>query len=220
MKRQKKTLIIRSKEKTDKKENPQVTILMTELFPKNPYVFFAAARHYEKQKDWTRAHESYLAACRLKDGVGDNGKSGSSGPTTNIDAATDAYYQSMMGHYATALKEFDKAIADDPDFTVNYKNRALAYRKLNKIDLALADEKKVAELIKEKTGRHHQFNQNQKEEMLGFNASMHVHTQSYEQAIAEANQGLKINPKDLDCLLARAQAESAHGQIQGSANGL
>ena len=51
-----------------------------------------------------------------------------------------------MGNYDEALKDYDKAIELDPNYTFAYNNRGLAFYKLDKFEEALKDYDKAIEL--------------------------------------------------------------------------
>lgn len=53
-----------------------------------------------------------------------------------------------LGNFQDAANQFGRAVTLNPDNTAAYQGRAKAYRKLGKIALAIADEKKVSELKK------------------------------------------------------------------------
>ena len=55
-----------------------------------------------------------------------------------------AYHYS--GNFDKAVADFSSAIGLNPSMKDAYTNRAVSYRKLNKIALAAADETKAAEL--------------------------------------------------------------------------
>lgn len=56
----------------------------------------------------------------------------------------DYYYE--FGKYEDALKDYNEAVRLKPDYPYNYSDRANAYEKLGKTDLAAADNKKFDEL--------------------------------------------------------------------------
>ena len=56
----------------------------------------------------------------------------------------DFYYE--LGKFEEALKDYTKAIELKPDYQYHYSDRASAYEKLGKTDLAEADKKKAEEL--------------------------------------------------------------------------
>lgn len=52
----------------------------------------------------------------------------------------------ILGNSDKAVEDMGKVIAIDPKWVNAYKVRGAAYTKLGKLDLAAADQKKVAEL--------------------------------------------------------------------------
>jgi Flp pilus assembly protein TadD len=217
----KKSWIIKSSLEAPKKRNPEAPVILAEMFPKNASILFGLANYYEGKKNWTKAHDAYVQACKLRDPEDNpfrhsssNTDSDKANEDSDIDPGTDAYYQLMMGHYATAIKELSKAIAEHPNWAINYRNRALAYRKINKPDLAQADEKKLAELAKEKRPRFRSFEGKLPENRQ---ASLHVMGGQYEMALEDADVALKKTSKEPTVWLAKAQAELKLGRYQDAA---
>jgi Flp pilus assembly protein TadD len=52
----------------------------------------------------------------------------------------------MLKSYEKAIADFTEVIRLKPDRRKTYELRAIAYRKIGKLDLAKADEKKASEL--------------------------------------------------------------------------
>ena len=49
----------------------------------------------------------------------------------------------VLGQYATALEDYDKAIQLDPDDTMAYYNRGVAYKELGRYHRAIEDYDRV-----------------------------------------------------------------------------
>ncbi|MBK7934253.1 MAG: tetratricopeptide repeat protein [Acidobacteria bacterium] len=101
----------------------------------NTYVFLGIVR--EAKKDLKGAIADHTKAIEIN--------------SKNVDA----YYfrglmRFMIKDYQEAINDFTESIKIDPkfEFGANYIQRARAYRAMNKISLAVADEKKAAALAK------------------------------------------------------------------------
>ncbi|MBU6452229.1 MAG: hypothetical protein KGS72_10650 [Cyanobacteria bacterium REEB67] len=221
----KKSWVVKSRQEVPRQKNVEAPLILAEMFPKNASIQYGLANYYEGKKNWTKAHDAYVQACKLRDpednffkhsdASKDRGDKNDKDKTdSDIDPGTDAYYQLMMGHYATAIKELSKAIDEHPNWSINYRNRALAYRKINKPELAQADEKKLAELARSKQSGVRSFARSMPENRQ---ASLYVMTGQYEMALECADAVSKKTPaKDQAQVvsLASAQAELKLGRYQ------
>ncbi len=118
-------------------------------------------------------------------------------------ACNCAYMELMMGHYATAVKLLSRAIKLNPTYIGSYKNRALAYRKLHKDDLAVQDESKIKQLEAAKKGSRTTFTQPEGPSSL---LLLLVAIGSYESTLDLAERILKKDPHSALAHLSRARA--------------
>jgi tetratricopeptide (TPR) repeat protein len=202
----KKTWIIKAKHSTPRKK-PDIKGLEAAagLFPKSTGLLAEISRIGEEQKNWPVALEYYRKA--FDPGppniAVENLVSGSSATTNQGQVAANcAYFELMMGHYTTAVKLLSKAIELDPDYVVNYKNRAEAYRKLHKLDLAIQDEKKMKELM---AANKVQVIRTPKPESNGSIPMIFVAIGEYDEALSRADAMLHKAPKSGIAHLARAR---------------
>jgi hypothetical protein len=222
----KKSFVVTSRLSVRKKFSPTSYTALEAMFPNNPELLAELQNVYDKQGDWVKAHEVFgkLRALDAKKEAERNEalifSQDSLGHHMNtFENATDAYYVLQMGHYDTAIKMLNALIEKHPDSLLNYKNRALAYRKLKKDDLALKDEQKIAELQKarlaegpdkhfERVKRQHPADYLKSKTALGFGI--------YEQAIAEADKELAANPNAVISMAVKADAEAKLGRYSAA----
>jgi len=228
-----KTWIFRSRHASAPKPDLSGQLALAALYPKNVSVLSSTSRLCEAEKNWPLALEYYRKAFILTPPADTlenlvNPPDPERGDATRT--ANCAYFELMMGHYQTAVKELSHCIELDPGYAANYKNRAEAYRRLHKLDLAAADEKKLNDLRAQgKLSGHPVFDD--KGSRSSYSANSHAaasHTdfrQSlsplvladlnlYEDAIKSSEALLKSEPKSGPALLARAKARLRLGRYQ------
>ena len=217
----KKSFVITSKYMVRKKVSTSAYTTLQAMFPNNIQILRELQAAYDDQGDWTKAHETYTKLRQLEAKKEEENKNSpmarerhSRHLAPHIDDSTDAYYVLQMGHYQTAIKQLNSLIEKNPEAITNYKNRALAYRKLKKYDLAIKDEKKIAEMQKaraaegepERSARMHHFKSDfqKSTRFLVFNL--------FEQALSEADKELAAHPDSISSLMAKADAEAMLGR--------
>lgn len=108
-----------------------------QLDPKDAEPYYNRAKVFSSQKLYSKAIADLDIYVELN--------------KTNIPFLADGYQNrslaySNLGNTTQALKDISSAIDLDPNVASRFKNRAILYRKLGKIALAEADEKKAASL--------------------------------------------------------------------------
>jgi tetratricopeptide (TPR) repeat protein len=210
-----KTWILRSRH-TNAKRKTDIRGLQAaaQLYPKNVSILSMVSITCDEQKNWPLALEYYRKAFDPRPSPTspeDLVLAGDSNTERSQIAANCAYFELMMGHYQTAVNLLNKAIELEPLYGVNYKNRAAAYRKLHKPDLAAQDEKKLQQLQSTKTLKATTISRSDTRKSLSL---FYAHMGMYDQAIKMADQMLAKVPKSGLAHLARARSLVGVGRYE------
>src|SRR5215203_3325464 len=121
---------------------------LIQIEPNNPDNFYARRDLYEAQELFDKAIEDQTTILNfiLQDDSADNIKL-----IEGFMKRVELYEK--KGDFENAVKDYSEAIRLNPESERHYYNRAEAYRKLGKNDLADADMKKIDELLPAKEGK-------------------------------------------------------------------
>jgi len=144
----KKTYRLHSQNLEDKSFNASSCEALAQLFAKNGNVLFFVSRKFESQKLWAKALEYYKRSFSVgwKRELVDPAEPPEPMVQSGHYQATCAYFESLLGRNAEALKYYNRAIALSPNYSINYTNRAQLYLKMAKPELAEKDIERVNQL--------------------------------------------------------------------------
>ena len=107
-----------------------------------------------------------------------------------------------LGEYELAIGDFDAAIQIDENYALAYANRGLARRLSGDYERAIEDY-----LQAEEAGYNNTYN-------LAYGLGIsYYNLEQYEQALANLNTALDVDPEDVDALLARGRTHVALGNV-------
>ncbi|MBK9621911.1 MAG: tetratricopeptide repeat protein [Candidatus Obscuribacter sp.] len=173
---------------------------LAELYPNNSAVLDTLRREYERQGNWRKAleyHKRYGAV--VKPGVlaQVNAKA--------VDLSKDGLYMGTLGFYELQTGDYQSAVRDLttalellPNWSKALKNRAAAYVKLGKFDLAKKDQERLQELIKSGKGVS---NYTYQSELARVNQDRQRQSGQFEVSVANGLSALKKNPSNQYVLL-------------------
>ena len=117
-------------------------LALAKLYPDDENTLYYVSAAYEHEKNWTKAIEWIQKSHDA--GLSGRGKSKFDALLTPKDLREEkisrdmrfheqrGYYECMIGDNDKALKDLSAAIADGPNYLMNYRNRASLYKKLGR----------------------------------------------------------------------------------------
>ncbi|MDY6896827.1 MAG: tetratricopeptide repeat protein [Cyanobacteriota bacterium] len=132
-------------------------------------------------------------------------------PAVAKPKADDFYLQSVekrnKADFQGAIKDLNQAIRINPKYAFAYYRRAEARQNTGKVDKAIADLQKAAELFSQ---------QGNKSDAFRSQGSMRMLKKDYPGAIAAFSQAIKLNPKDTDAYNERGMTRVQSGDLKGA----
>lgn len=173
---------------------------LAELYPNNSTILDTLRREYARQGNWHRAleyHKRYGAT--VKPGLF------ATGNAKVVDLSKDGLYMGTLGYYELQTGDYQSAVRDLttalellPNWSSTLKNRAAAYVKLGKFDLAKKDQERLKELIK--SGKSVS-NYTYQSDLVRVNQDSQRQSGQFEVSVANGLAALKKNPGNQYVLL-------------------